>query len=183
MPNPSQARLRFLTIFFGANDSSLGPPLVDTQFVSIPAFTHNLKDLISHPLIAAHDPPPRIILITPPPIEETYIANEDAKNGYTEVRRFNQKTALYAEAVTKVGRETGTPVVDLWSIFMAKAGWEGGYHGSGGDRIPGTLAAGQSKILSELLIDGMSYGFVCWLGMTKLTRVALQRCAFNACWI
>jgi hypothetical protein len=135
--------------------------------VSIPAFSQNLKDLISHPLIAAHDPPPRIILITPPPIEETFIAGEDAKNGYTEVRRFNQKTALYAEAVTNVGKETGTPVIDLWSVFMARAGWVGGYHRSG-TPMPGTLDAGLSKVLNELLVDGMFYSFYFFTSGAKI---------------
>ncbi|OBT48660.1 hypothetical protein VE00_00872 [Pseudogymnoascus sp. WSF 3629] len=154
LPAPSQARVRFLAIFFGANDSNLGPPLLDTQYVSIPDFTQNLRDLISHPLIAAHNPPPRIILIAPPPIEETFIAGEDVKNGYTEVKRYNRNTALYAEAVTKVGKETGTPVVDLWSVFMAKAGWVGGYH-EDVVPMPGSIAAGFSDVLKSLLDDGL----------------------------
>lgn len=153
LPAPSQAHVRFLAIFFGANDSNLGPPLLDTQYVSIPDFTQNLRDLVSHPLLSAHDPPPRIILIAPPPIEETFIAREDVKNGYTEVKRYNRNTALYAEAVTKVGKETGTPVVDLWSVFMAKAGWVGGYH-EDGVPMPGSIAAGFSDVLKSLLDDG-----------------------------
>lgn len=131
---------------------------MDTQYVSIPDFTQNLRDLISHPLIAAHDPPPKIILIGPPPIEETFIAREDVKNGYTEVMRYNRNTALYAEAVTKVGKETGTPVVDLWSVFMAKAGWVGGYH-EDGVPMPGSIAAGFSDVLKSFLDDGTFLSF------------------------
>jgi isoamyl acetate esterase len=74
------------------------------------------------------------------------------------VRRLNRVTSLYAEAVVKVRKETGTPVVDLWSAFMARAGWAEGYHGSGAP-MPGTLDASLSDVLSGLLVDGTFYSF------------------------
>lgn len=75
------------------------------------------------------------------------------KNGYTEIKRLNVHTTLYAEAVREVGRETGTVVVDLWSAFMEKAGWKAGDE----DIMPGTRITGLSEVLNGLLIDGMIF--------------------------
>lgn len=54
----------------------------------------------------------------------------------------------YAEAVKEVGRDEGIPVVDVWEVFMAKAGWKKG------DNLVGTRESGENEILKGLLYDG-----------------------------
>lgn len=48
----------------------------------------------------------------------------------------------------EVGKEAGVPVLDLWTLFMEKAGWKGG------DELPGEERLGKSEVLAELLPDG-----------------------------
>lgn len=112
----------------------------------------NLKALLSHSLIAAHSPRPHILLLTPPPIEETLRAQRDAEEGITRVCRLQRVTARYAEAVRMVGSETDTPVADVWAAFMARAGWKLGVDDL--EALPGTLEGGSSEALKALLSDG-----------------------------
>jgi hypothetical protein len=56
----------------------------------------------------------------------------------------------YAHIVKAVGAETGMAVLDVWSIFMDKAGWKGGE----GEVLPGSLENGMSEVLGELSDDG-----------------------------
>ncbi|TGO87154.1 hypothetical protein BPOR_0246g00030 [Botrytis porri] len=113
-PSPSQAKVRFLLIFFGANDLNRGRST--KQHVPLPQFVINLKAIISHPLIRAHSP--KIILVTPGPVDEatSRIMNIDWANS-DEPRRVSW-TMEYRDAVKRVGEEEGLGVVDIWSAFM-----------------------------------------------------------------
>jgi lysophospholipase L1-like esterase len=93
---------------------------------------------------------PNIILITPPPFEETMLVKLLEEWGAPPPTRKAADAKLYAEIVKEVGREAGVPALDIWSAFMEKAGWKEG------DTlpIPGTLELGKSKELEELLYDG-----------------------------
>jgi hypothetical protein len=51
--------------------------------------------------------------------------------------------------VKELGKEMGVPVLDVWGLFMEKAGWK-----EGDSVLPGSKAAGKSQALSELLHDG-----------------------------
>lgn len=57
--------------------------------------------------------------------------------------------AAYAAATRKLGAETGVPVLDVWGLFMERAGWK-----EGDAVLPGSKAAGKSEVLAELLVDG-----------------------------
>jgi isoamyl acetate esterase len=93
---------------------------------------------------------PNIILITPPPFEETMLVKLLEEWGAPPPTRNAADAKLYAEIVKEVGREAGVPVLDIWSAFMEKAGWKEGDPLP----IPGTLELGKSKELEELLYDG-----------------------------
>jgi len=114
MPTLIQAKIRFMTIFFGANDAVL-PDSPTHQHVPLQEYKENLRSLITHETIEAHQP--RIILITPGPVDEyQFFARQ----------RTAEHTKLYADACREIGKELGVPVLDLWSVFMAEAGWRKG---------------------------------------------------------
>lgn len=91
---------------------------------------------------------PRIILITPPPVDEYRLEECHREKGVQEIRRTAEHTKLYADACRETGQEHGVVVLDLWSIFMKKAGWT--------ERMPlyGSKKVQRSKVFGELLHDG-----------------------------
>jgi lysophospholipase L1-like esterase len=92
-----------------------------------------LLEIINHPVVTVHSP--NIILITPPPFEETMLLKLLEEWGSPPPTRKAVDAQHYAELVKEVGKEAGLPVLDIWSAFMEKAGWK-------------------SKELEELLYDG-----------------------------
>jgi len=92
---------------------------------------------------------PRIILITPPPVDEYRLEECDREKGVHEIRQAAAHTKLYADTCREVGQEHAIVVLDLWSIFMRKAGWKEGMS------LPGSKKVERSRVLGELLHDGM----------------------------
>ncbi|KAL2846913.1 SGNH hydrolase-type esterase domain-containing protein [Aspergillus pseudoustus] len=117
-PSPRTATVRFLAIFLGCNDAC-DPGM--SQHVRLDTFKHNLKRIIQHPAVQAHDP--RIFLITPPPVNEYQLEAFDASEGVSHPSRTAARTRKYAEVALEVGSELDVPVVDLWSAFMHSVGW------------------------------------------------------------
>lgn len=146
IPSPEQARIRFLMIFFGANDASL-PEAQDNQHVPIPRYKENLAKIITHPAVVAHKP--RIVLVAPPPVNEYLIWIGDKAKGYDKPSRTAIGTKSYADAACELGKELGIPVLNLWSAFMSKIGW------SIGEPVPGSLDIAQNSILADLMHDGL----------------------------
>lgn len=97
---------------------------------------------------------PHIILITPPPFEESVLKQLQEDWGYTGETRKAKDSAEYAEIVREVGKETGLSVLDIWSAFMDKAGW----HAGDSLPIPGSIELGRSAALAELMYDGECCG-------------------------
>ena len=106
----------------------------------------NLKAIAEHDDVAAHTP--RIILITPPPVNEYKLEESDLLKGLTDPRRTAENTKKYADATVEVAKELGIAVLDLWSIFMEKAGWKQG------EPLIGSKKVARSDFLDSLLIDG-----------------------------
>lgn len=69
--------------------------------------------------------------------------------GYTGEVRKAKDGAEYAGLVREVGKETGVDVVDVWSLFMEKAGWKEG------EVLLGSKELGMNAELVDLLYDGM----------------------------
>lgn len=134
-------------IFFGANDACL-PGTSTGQHVPIDRYIQNLKQLIAHPSVKEQEP--RLILVTPPPVDEYQLEESGLECGNSEIQRTAEHTRKYADACRRVGAELNLAVVDLWSIFMAKAGWE---HGK---PLIGSKSVQRSKVLGSLLSDGKS---------------------------
>ncbi|EXJ90764.1 hypothetical protein A1O1_03868 [Capronia coronata CBS 617.96] len=138
-PSSSVPRIQLMTVFFGANDACLpGCP----QHVPIERYKQSLRDIVDYEGVKLHDT--KIILIVPAPVDEWQI-------GDTE--RTAATTAKYAAACREVGQELDLPTLDLWTLFMLKAGWT---EGSAGPLI-GSKAAAKSQVLDELLSDGLHF--------------------------
>ena len=96
IPNPSQATVRFLVIFFGANDACL-PGSPTGQYVPLEKYAANLRRLIKTARYLL--PGVRIILISPPPVNEYQLeASNLLKWGTTTPTRTAANTKLYADA-------------------------------------------------------------------------------------
>ena len=132
-------------IFFGANDACSAEAM-NGQHVPLHIYKQNLHDLITHPAVRAQQP--RLILVTPPPVEERLLEQRVKSLGYKQLNRFNDVTKLYADAVREVGDAHGVAVLDLWNAFMNEAGWKAG------ESLPGALNVAESPALKRLLIDG-----------------------------
>ncbi|KAF2013957.1 SGNH hydrolase [Aaosphaeria arxii CBS 175.79] len=148
-PTPQQGPVRLVTLFFGANDASL--PDTTGQHIPLTTYTTNLRLLIQHPAITSHSGV-RILLITPPPIDEWGF------DGWDEPGRSARTAGVaraYAEAVRHVGEETGVAVVDLWGKCMAEAGWTDDDTGKDSKLLlPGNKKLERSEALARLLYDG-----------------------------
>ena len=71
--------------------------------------------------------------------------------GRTGVTRKARDGAKYAEAVREVGREMGVEVLDVWQLFMERAGWSG-VGMMPGEKVDGE--GGRNEPLEGLLLDG-----------------------------
>ncbi|KAL1964988.1 hypothetical protein VTN77DRAFT_6188 [Rasamsonia byssochlamydoides] len=145
-PPPQRARIRFMTIFFGANDAVL-PPYA--QHVPLSQYKENLKAIVEHPMVRAQNP--KIIILTPPPINEYQLEIFDAEKGFPTPSRAASNTRLYADACREVANSLGIPVVDIWTAFMKAAGWQEGQPLAGSKDIP------RNDILEGLFTDGLHF--------------------------
>lgn len=144
-------------IFFGANDSCL--PETTGQHIPLEQYKHNLKAIATHPSIQSHDGI-RLIIVTPPPVEETILKTRFLKMGIDFETRTAETTKAYADVTRTVGKELGITVLDLWAVFMERAGWkketDGEGEGEGGKSLPlpGSKKEPTNQVLAELLCDG-----------------------------
>lgn len=99
---------------------------------------------------------PRIILITPPPINEYLCEENDRLKGYNEPRRKAEHTASYAQAVRdvagelQVGKEwRGVVVLDFFKVVMKYVGQKDG------EPLEGSKERPLNSALRMLLHDGM----------------------------
>jgi hypothetical protein len=109
-------------------------------------YSKNLEAIISHPSVKAHSP--RIILVTPPPVDEHQFLVEARLNGREDFGRTADQTKAYADACREVGNRQNVAVLDLWAVIMEKAGW------NGEGPLLGRVGFEQSPVLKDLLADG-----------------------------
>lgn len=113
--SPDAARVRLLTIWFGANDACL-PEF--RQHVPISRFSENLSAMvraIRGPESPCYSPETRVLFITPPPI------HVHSMRADLQPTRTFETTESYAEEVRKVGKRESVPIVDAWSKIWEAA--------------------------------------------------------------
>lgn len=109
-------------------------------------YKKNLIDLLTHPALEAHKP--RLLLVTPPPIEERRLHHRVKNQGYLKLNRSNVLTKQYADASREVAKELNVACVDLWTAFMSKAGW------TPGDPLYGSQDLPENDAIRSLIHDG-----------------------------
>lgn len=110
--------------------------------------------MITHPHIQAHKP--KILLVTPPPLDEIKATKIDLEKGFPQCTRTARISATYSETARQVARENeGVEVIDLWQALMDKAiEMTPNDYQSGGPWL-GTPENGKSGGLDILLPDGL----------------------------
>lgn len=143
MPDPSQANVRLVMVFFGANDACVPG---NAQHVPLNEYLACLKAIAQHPSVRAHHA--KILLVTPSPVDEHQLEPDDLATGYSGLQRTAVNTKRYADACRDLGKQLDIPIVDLWTVFMKAAGWkEGG-------PLPGAKGIDRNQVLGSLLSDG-----------------------------
>ncbi|NP_001264658.1 isoamyl acetate-hydrolyzing esterase 1 homolog [Gallus gallus] len=104
-----------VTIFFGANDSAL-KDVNPRQHVPLEEYAANLTSMVRY-LKSIDITEDRIILITPPPLQESAWEKECLAKG-DKLNRRNATTGEYAQACVQVARDCGTDVLDLWTLMQ-----------------------------------------------------------------
>ncbi|KAL4867419.1 hypothetical protein BDV12DRAFT_171392 [Aspergillus spectabilis] len=155
-PTPETASVRFLTIWFGANDASLLESN-NGQHVPLDVYKKNLAWLVQHPATVAQQP--RILIITPTPVNEYQLEGFDHDKGNSHPTRTNAGARLYADAAREVAESLNVPVVDLWGAFMAAAGWKEGQPLIGSRELP------NDEKFAGLFTDGECFSFVLGTGV------------------
>lgn len=112
-------------------------------------YKENLKTIIQHPATVAQNP--RIILISPPPVNEYQLEAFDAAKDTPHPSRMASFTKLYAAAAQEVAASLNVPVVDLWSAFMQTTGWQEG------QPLIGSRDAPNNETFAGLFTDGTLY--------------------------
>jgi len=100
---------------------------------------------------------PTILLVTPPPLNEVHLEDEDLKKGYQALSRHQKVTAQYAQAVREVAEEhqdKNVVLVDLWTALTQKAATLTPTY-SEQDGLIGSKETGDSQGLRILLRDGL----------------------------
>ncbi|KAL3457292.1 GDSL Lipase/Acylhydrolase family protein [Aspergillus heterothallicus] len=143
-PRPETATVRFLALCLGCNDAVM-PGMY--QHVPLDTYKDNLRRIVQHPVVRAQNP--RILLLTPPPVNQYQLEPFDAAEGVPHPSRTAARTRKYAEAVVQVGGELGVAVVDLWSTFMKSVGWREG------DVLVGSRDAPKDEDFEGLFTDGL----------------------------
>ena len=131
-------------ICFGANDSCL-PQDPTGHHVPVDIYRDNLIAMVNSPEVKAHAP--RILLLTPPPIDEYQRIVADGAKGYL-LRRTAENTFKYALAAEAAASVLEVPLVDIWTSFLLHAGWVQGY------TIAGSQMIAPNEVLQGLFTDG-----------------------------
>lgn len=147
--------MRIVVIFLGANDARLpNTPGGPQQHVPLEEFRKNIDKIVDS--VRWWSPRRRVILITPPPVDERKtVAADSAKDASLKgvVRRKAIITAAYARLAKEVGSQSNNvAVLDLWGIMMEKAGWNAGntkWSATAADDSDAEYLDEQGKVVSD----------------------------------
>lgn len=106
-------------ILIGANDAVL-PFSPTKQHCPVEEYKENLTKIVNHPRVKQSNP--KILLVTPPPIDELKHGKLDAEAGISSPIRTSAISASYSEKAREVAKENeGVVLIDLWQALMDKA--------------------------------------------------------------
>ncbi|KAH8554454.1 SGNH hydrolase-type esterase domain-containing protein [Umbelopsis sp. PMI_123] len=162
-----RARIRLITLFFGANDSA---KVGTFQHVPIDEYANNLSKMIER--INQYSTDTRVIVITTPPVNEDQW-HEASEQGGPDLRRSNKVAKAYAEAAKDVARKYNVPYVDLWTEIMKLSIDPDNLEDK--NDLTGTTKSGK-RDLSEFMSDGLHLGT---LGSAVLFAALMQTIKSN----
>ncbi|GMY37590.1 GDSL esterase/lipase At5g45920 [Fagus crenata] len=114
-----------VTVFFGANDACLPDRYAAFQHVPLHEYMHNLHSIVS--FLKKRWPKTRIVLITPPPIDEDGRLRHPFADNPSQPERTNEAAGAYAKACVAVAGECGISVLDIWTKMQKFPNWENTY--------------------------------------------------------
>lgn len=153
-PSETTPKIDYLLVLLGANDAVRPLPAFD-QHVPKAQYRANLTTIITHPVVRAHNP--KILLVTPPPVDEIHLETMDREKGWPELTRHAALSAEYSQIARDVAAaHPGVVLVDLWQAVMDEAAARTpGWTATPGGPLLGTFASGQRGALEQLLPDGL----------------------------
>lgn len=119
--NQMAAQLQLIIIAFGANDAALPNA---QQHLPIERYKENLNTMISmirSPDSPHYNPQLRIMLVTPPPVNESQWKQRCEDKG-DPMNRTAENAKRFAHAVRTLGEERDVVVADFWSRLMERGG-------------------------------------------------------------
>jgi len=114
--------------------------------VPLEQYKKNLVSLVNHAALQAHGT--RVILVTPPPVEERRLEHRVKSQDYKELNRRNEVTKQYADASREVAEDLDVGCLDLWTAFMKTADWKAG------DPLYGSIDLPENEAIRALIHDG-----------------------------
>ncbi|UKZ88296.1 uncharacterized protein TrAFT101_004058 [Trichoderma asperellum] len=155
-PSASSPKIEYLMILLGANDAVIDGATT-SQHVPIETYKENLHKIINHPRIRAHNP--KILLVTPPPVDELKLQVVDVAYGHPSAVRSSAMSASYADKAREVARENpGVVLIDLWQAIMGEAISMSPEDYQPGGPWLGSPENGKQGGLDKLLPDGLHMG-------------------------
>ncbi|KAL6198339.1 hypothetical protein ACLB2K_028131 [Fragaria x ananassa] len=144
-----------VTVFFGANDACLPDRCSGFQHVPLDEYKHNLRSIVS--FLKKQWPTTHIILITPPPIdEEARLLFPYIENPLNQPERTNEAAGAFAEACVAVARESGLPVIDLWTKMQQFPDWQKAHLRDGLHLAPRGNRLVFEEVVAKLRDEGLS---------------------------
>ena len=173
-------KVLLVTIFFGANDAN--KPGTE-QHVPIDTFKSNIAQIVDMVRLTLR--PQLVVLITPPPVEETkYLAHvrRNVDPTATEPFRTLNRSRQYRNAVLEVAESKATSVVDVFTVLMG-AGHEddayevgqpwGAFFDDGlhlntlGGSALGEAVIGVASKSSQVALEEVVYAVPRWTALTS----------------
>ncbi|EXA31434.1 hypothetical protein NW760_014592 [Fusarium oxysporum] len=153
-PSPSSPRIEYLAILFGPNDAILPLPTT-SQHIPVEEYQDNLRKIVTHPNVTAHNP--KILLVVPPPLNEIKTAQSDLKKGHPQAIRKAAISQKYSEAVRKVAQAVPEVVlIDLFTAITDAA--NAATPGFNSNEFPLGHPGGRVGALETLIPDGLHLG-------------------------
>eukprot|EP00057_Strongylocentrotus_purpuratus_P009222 XP_011663696.1 PREDICTED: isoamyl acetate-hydrolyzing esterase 1 homolog isoform X1 [Strongylocentrotus purpuratus] len=120
LPHELLQNVAMATVFFGANDACL-LELQPDKHVPVEDYTVNIKAIVNY-LESNGIRKEKILLITPPPIDEA-LWGAGCKEKGTALNRTLKNSGIYAKACVTLAQDLDVKVIDIWTAMQKEENW------------------------------------------------------------